>query len=113
MYHNSAIDKLCMAFSGCSASFLLVQEALETLVGQFVIEISLYRHLCFADKLSDRFVKPVFHGQHVYNGDVNHSPRVHYTVNTGLTVYMFSVDHKPHYFFIEYHRLVNCTKYQN
>ena len=52
MYHNSAIDKLCMAFSGCSASFLLVQEALETLVDQFVMDISLYRHLCFVDKLS-------------------------------------------------------------
>lgn len=49
MYHNSAIEKLCTAFSGCSASFLLVQEALETLVGQFVMEISLYRHLCFVD----------------------------------------------------------------
>lgn len=90
MHHNSAIDKLCMAFSGCSASFLLVQEALETLVDQFVREISLYRHLCFVDKLSDRFVKPVFHGQHVYSGDVNHSPRVHYTVDTSLTVYICS-----------------------
>ena len=38
-----------MAFSGCSASFLLVQEALETLVGQFVMEISLNRHVCFVD----------------------------------------------------------------
>ena len=91
MYHNSAIDKLCMALSGCSASFLLVQEAaLETLVGQFVMEISLYRHLCFVDKLSDRFVKLVFRGQHVYSGDVNHSPRVHYTFNTSLTVYICS-----------------------
>ena len=89
MYHNSAIDKLCMGFSSCSVSFLLVQEALETLLGQFLMEISLYHHLYVVDKLSDRFVKPVFHGEHVYSGDVNHSPRVHYTVNTGLTLYNY------------------------
>ena len=39
MYHTTAINTLCMAFSGLSpASFRLAKEELETrLVGQFVV----------------------------------------------------------------------------
>ena len=73
-YHNSAIDKLCMAFISCSASFFFgTRSARNTGRFLFMMEISLYHHLCFVDiKLSDRFVKPVFYGQHAYSGDVNH-----------------------------------------